>query len=228
MNHYLTLAERLQNSMVKADLSQQKLAEKVNISQQAIGKMLIGETRNPRNLVEIANVLGVNPVWLKTGIGSPEVLNSSQDSFENGVIRVSVLDIYASAGDGELITSDFVEEITTISYKQEYFQQIFNSANAEFIKLINVKGDSMSPTFESGDLVFVDTSINRFDGDGVYIFNYNNELRIKRLQRTGEQLLVISDNSLYREWSITKEDEYKLVICAKVLYSQSQKLKKFG
>lgn len=41
----------------------------------------------------------------------------------------------------------------------------------------------MSGTIEPGDLLFVDISVQHFDGDGIYAFIYDDTSHVKRLQR---------------------------------------------
>ncbi|MBA1924499.1 helix-turn-helix transcriptional regulator, partial [Escherichia coli] len=102
---------------------------------------------------------------------------------------------------------------------------MFGGRPANHIKVINVRGDSMCPTIEPGDLIFVDVSINQFDGDGIYVFGFDDKIYVKRLQMIPDKLLVISDNQIYREWGITSENEHRFMVFGKVLISQSQTLK---
>ncbi|MDF7211069.1 helix-turn-helix domain-containing protein [Proteus mirabilis] len=64
-----TLAERLSRAMSLRDIGQGELARKVGMSQPAIFKLVNGETKTSRKIVEIALVLEVNPAWLQCGEG---------------------------------------------------------------------------------------------------------------------------------------------------------------
>ncbi|EJD2377185.1 helix-turn-helix transcriptional regulator, partial [Salmonella enterica] len=139
----------------------------------------------------------------------------------NDVYRVDVMDVSASAGNGNS-SRDFIEVISSIEYVTEEAKTLFGHRPANQVKLINVRGDSMQGTIEPGDLIFVDIGVNYFDGDGIYVFDFNGDLYVKRLQKIKNQLLVLSDNSLYKEWQITKEEMEMLHVCGKVLLSQSQ------
>lgn len=44
----------------------------------------------------------------------------------------------------------------------------------------------------------------------MYFFRFENEGYVKRLQRIGRSILVISDNSNYRDWQITPEDDFEV------------------
>ncbi|MGQ7157840.1 S24 family peptidase, partial [Escherichia coli] len=76
---------------------------------------------------------------------------------------------------------------------------------AENIRIINVRGDSMSGTIEPGDLLFVDITVKSFDGDGIYAFLYDDTAHVKRLQMMKDKLLVISDNKSYSPGSIVPD-----------------------
>lgn len=64
-----TLAERLSMAMSLRDITQGELARKVGMSQPAIFKLVNGETKTSRKIVEIALALEVNPSWLQCGKG---------------------------------------------------------------------------------------------------------------------------------------------------------------
>lgn len=64
-----TLDERLSMAMSLRDITQGELARKVGMSQPAIFKLVNGETKTSRKIVEIALALEVNPAWLQCGKG---------------------------------------------------------------------------------------------------------------------------------------------------------------
>ena len=66
------LSTRLKTLLDEKRLSMNAFAKQVGVSQPAIAKIANGETLNPKNILEIANALGVNAHWLKTGEGEPD------------------------------------------------------------------------------------------------------------------------------------------------------------
>ncbi|WP_409500215.1 XRE family transcriptional regulator [Mannheimia glucosida] len=225
------LAERLQFAIKEQGKSQQWLANHIGVSQQSIGKILKGETLNPKYILEISNALGVSVEWLKTGKGeAPDFtkIEENQTACEKeGNVRLEILDVYASAGEGKFITGDLDGFTRAIEFEQGYFMQMFQQTSANGLSIINIDGDSMKPTLNSGDLLVVNTNIKFFSGDGVYVFSYGDMLYVKRLQLAGDSLLVISDNPLYKTWEITRDNESKLIIHAKAKFSQ-EKMKELG
>ncbi|MDE8034626.1 helix-turn-helix transcriptional regulator [Actinobacillus equuli subsp. haemolyticus] len=226
------LSSRLSNLLAQKKLSMNAFAKMVGVSQRAIAKIVSGETRSPKNIIEIANALGVSAEWLKTGKGeAPDFANlagnpTAYSEPEESRIRLDVLDVFASAGNGTFV-GDLAELTHAIEFDPTYFMQIFQRANSQGLAIINVTGDSMEPTINSGDLLFVDTNKPMYQGDGIYVFSYGEMLYVKRLQLAGDRLLVISDNQFYHPWEITKENEVKLSIHGKVEFSQ-MKIKKLG
>ena len=69
-----TLSQRLRYAREQAGLSQSALARRVGLRPQAIQLIEAGRVRQPRNLVHIAAVLKVNPLWLASGEGGVEAL----------------------------------------------------------------------------------------------------------------------------------------------------------
>lgn len=229
----MTLADRVREMIRETGLSQEQLAEKANTSQGTISNILNGTTKRPRNIVEIASVFNVEPTWLQNGTGNKycgqlivaEPMNNDvEDTGE--LIIIDVLNVEASAGHGSL--GDLVKTVRQLRYFPDQFYSLFRGLNPDVIQVINVKGDSMSPTFAPGDLAFVDVSIQYFDGDGVYVFNYGDSLYLKRLQKAGNEFIVISDNETYREWRISADHADELFIHGKVKVHQSQRLNFIG
>lgn len=80
------------------------------------------------------------------------------------------------------------------------------------------------PTIKFGANIFVDTKIDYFDGDGVYVFIFDNEIYIKRLQITGTEIIVISDNSIYEKWRLDKQMMNNFHIQGKVIIGQNSNI----
>lgn len=154
-------------------------------------------------------------------------VNSLSRSGRDHVYRVDVLNVNASAGNGSA-AGDVIEVIRSIEYVPEHAKALFGNRPEGSVMLINVRGDSMTGTLEPGDLIFVDTKVNFFDGDGIYVFNFNGDTFVKRLQKVKFDLKVISDNKTYETWSLSNEEIEMLHVQGKVLISQSQQIRRHG
>nr|WP_262985835.1 S24 family peptidase [Klebsiella michiganensis] len=147
---------------------------------------------------------------------------------DSDVFRLDVLDLTVSAGPG-IINQEFVEILHSVEYAPAEARHMFDGRKAENIRIINVRGDSMSGTIEPGDLLFVDISVKSFDGDGIYAFLYDDTAHVKRLQKMKDKLLVISDNKIYTPWDPIEKDEMNRVfVFGKVIGSMPQTYRKHG
>lgn len=102
----------------------------------------------------------------------------------------------AAAGEGEEIWD---ESITGFLELPNELVPILGIRITPSVHLVPISGDSMKGTYNSGDLVFVDTSISYMESDGIYLFRFDGRLFIKRLQtnfETGE-VDILSDNPAY-------------------------------
>lgn len=223
-----TLSERLTSLMYEKGISQAELARLIGIKQPSVFKILSGETRNPKKILEIATALNVDPHWLKTGEGDPDpsyrIVEVSEPQNPN-TVRIDILDVEVSAGNGAYL-SPTEQGLLSQEFDLTFFRQQFGRADAKHLKLITVKGDSMAPTLESGDLLYVDVSENYFSADGLYVFTFDDHTFIKRLQKRGREMWAISDNKEeYKEWEIKQDDP--VYIHGRVVFSLPMKMKKW-
>ena len=226
-----TLAERLREARKAASMTQKTLGDAVGVSQAAIQKIETGRAAQTTKLLDIANALRVRPEWLSSGTGA---MSTDRESDKNpsrtnpDVFRVDILDLAVSAGPG-IVNQEFVEILHSVEYAPAEARHMFDGRKAENIRIINVRGDSMSGTIEPGDLLFVDISVKSFDGDGIYAFLYDDTAHVKRLQKMKDKLLVISDNKSYAAWDPIEKDEMNRVfVFGKVIGSMPQTYRKHG
>ena len=221
------LSDRLTALMAEKGLSQAELARMIGVKQPSIFKILSGQTLNPKNILEMATALNVDPHWLKTGEGDPDpsyrIVEVGEPQNPN-TVRIDILDVEASAGNGAYL-SPTEQGFLSQEFDLTFFRQHFGRTDAKHLKLITVKGDSMSPTLESGDLLYVDVSENYFAADGHYVFSFDGQTFVKRLQKVGKEMLVISDNATYKEWTLSQNDD--VFIHGRVVFSMPIKWRKW-
>lgn len=155
-----------------------EFARKIGKEPSYVSRMLYPEDKKgakpigEKIVAEICKTLDLPNNWFDNDSDLPTELKVINDK-----VIIDVLNVEASAGNGT--TGDLVEVVSRLYYVPEQYYTLFRGINPDGIRVINIKGDSMSPTFNSGDMIFVDININVFDGDGVYIFTYKNALYIK-------------------------------------------------
>lgn len=193
-----------------------------------------GKKRIAEDMVEvIEKAFDLPKGWLDGEISAINTVHkNSKDiiphSKEAEVFRIDILDFTVSAGPGA-VNNEFVEVLRSVEYSADDARVMFNGRKAENLRIINVKGDSMAGTIEPGDLLYVDISVQHFEGDGIYAFLYSDVTHVKRLQMVKDQLLVLSDNKGYTPWGPIEKDEMnRLFIFGKVIGSMPQTYRKHG
>ncbi|OCG56969.1 hypothetical protein A9G41_00080 [Gilliamella sp. Nev5-1] len=219
--------DRLHSVMIEKGLWMGDVSKGTGINYEMIRRYAQG-TAIPRNsnLDKISKFLNVDKSWLLFGTGDSKAKETITNKNENS-FYIEVLDITASAGAGYL-NSDVMEVIKLVEYDSEQAKTLFKGVNANNLKVINVSGDSMQGTFESGDAIYVDVSRRSFEGDGIYVFTFGRNLYVKRLQVIKNIIRVKSDNKLYDSWEIHEDEFDQLYIHGKVMLSQSMLLRKHG
>lgn len=220
-----TLAKRLKYLLQINQMTQDELARKVNVSQQAINYILTEKTRKPKNILKIAAVFDVNPYWLETGEGNKfddvRITNPAElDKYENSenmnistlispesddehYYCINQLDVKAAAATKGFENEDYPEIIRSIYFSPQGLADIVGKKKADNLFLITVPTDSMEPTIKKGDLVFIDASINYYNTEGIYIFALNGATYIKRLMLLPTNVYkALSDNPLYPDFDI--------------------------
>lgn len=123
-------------------------------------------------------------------------------------------DIRVSAGGGAY-ESDKDSDILQVP---EYFiSMLGGKENLKNIDAINVIGDSMEPTLNSGNIIFVDKTKKESKREGIYAFTTNHGLFVKRMQqRVDGNMDIISDNKDYPR-QVLNPDE--ITVIGKVISS---------
>lgn len=157
----------------------------------------------------IAEILNIPPSYLAFNDKNNEaypISNISSEQDENHAYQIDFLDVEAAAGHTSIVNADYPEIITSIYFSQNGLLEIVGRKSNKGLSLITIPTDSMSPTIGKGDVVFVDTTINYYQGEGIYIFILNDEAYIKRLQRIPDGTYrALSDNQYYTTFEISPE-----------------------
>lgn len=143
-------------------------------------------------------------------------VESENTTPQEGYIQLTLLDIKAEAGNG-FYKNDYPKSVKLIEVSEKWAKNKLGH-NLESISVITASGDSMQPTFNSGDWLFVDQAINFYDEDGVYVFMSSSGLKVKRLQKfVSGELRIISDNQKYKSEVLEDNELNSIKICGKVV-----------
>ena len=137
---------------------------------------------------------------------------------ESNLVRFELHPERMSAGPGASAEQSY-EPVEYMDFTREWALREFGGRNLDRIKIVTCHGNSMSPSIEDGDLMFVDTGVTTFQGEGMYCFEFKGSLLVKRLvvDLVKQTLELRSDNPEYKTAKIGVDEVEQLNICAKVL-----------
>jgi len=161
-------------------------------------------TMKKRNSVPFSNILDFCAVkkisinWLLYGQDPSSLIDTTDKYWIKYFPTVSV-----SAGGGAYDEEDDYEKLDLPDF---FVNIIGGKENIKNIEAINVTGDSMEPTLNNGNIIFIDKTKQNVSKDGIYAFINENGLFVKRIQRRVDGGLdVISDNKEYPMQVVDKD-----------------------
>lgn len=222
-----TFADRLR--ILVGNKSARAFAAEMNISSSGFHQYLKGKSEPSRpTLSVIADKMNVSLEWLINGTGPMRLPDSTlqladpqpqtfkitnlegrQVDFTPSpdLCHMPILDIHISCGNGNAIPIDAVKAV--FSATREWIRKELH-ANPEDLALVFADGDSMADTIQSEEVVIVDRS--RAKTDGIWAFQYDEAIYIKRLQFfPGKRIEVTSDNPRYKTYTLTPDDTFRLL-----------------
>jgi len=198
----MNFGERLVKAREYLGFNQSKFSEKIDLAAQSLARYEKNKTKPSMDFVtKLTNMFNINSNWLLTGKGEIFLNDDKTSSSDNHGYEIEMLNVKAAAGDG--IYNYEIEVIDKIVLDKAFFR---TAPDIKKIKIIEVDGDSMYPTLQSGDHVIIDeTKINGVDG--IYAIQLHGQILIKRLQFNLDGTIDIkSDNKEYDTKSYNPND----------------------
>lgn len=165
-------------------------------------------------ITDLSKALGISPSTVRTWRSREKIpeniflkaeeMAQERDGFgtPKGYMTLDFYDVEVSAGHGALVERE--EKSTEIVFSEEFISKSIG-VNPNEVFLMPVRGDSMAPTLKNQALVMVH-KVDEFSGDGVYVFRFDGQLMVKRLQFMPKVIKVVSDNHTYENWELLKDD----------------------
>lgn len=197
----------------KLGLTQEQLGNELKLTRQQIINIEKGKT--PINKKYFDNM---NKLSKKFYINQEENIETKNiNKQESSFYSIPKLNISVSAGGGnELIGLEEYESGEMLELSKAFFKTIPKN-----VKAIKVDGYSMIPMLLPDSWVIFE-EVHEYQGDGLYILNFDNQLMVKLLQLDpiSKVLDIISVNKDYKSYSIDlKDSQIELIIQGKVLRS---------
>jgi phage repressor protein C with HTH and peptisase S24 domain len=155
---------------------------------------------SPRKLEEgdrrtLARFFGVDEGELGgAGGGAAAARYAGQRKAQGDWADVPRLPLGASAGPGAVADGEL--PVGQLRFSARWLKA--NGLNAAMLSAIEVEGDSMDPTLRDGDEILVDRTPRPLRA-GIHVLRLDDVLLVKRIERAGERVRLISDNRAYPE-----------------------------
>lgn len=202
--HKETIHERIKILVDRfSDGNNTEFAKKIDTNEANIRGYIKNIQPKADVLARIVNSFGINPLWLLTGEGTitkndlPQVPVHRAFKSTDRAKGIPLLPISAMAG-------AFTIDESILEYDCErYIVPAFG--NADF--LIHVKGDSMLPTYHSGDIVAckkVPMNNFFFQWNKTYVLDTDQGPLLKRIQscKKKDHIFIVSDNKDYKPFAL--------------------------
>lgn len=187
-----------------------------------VGQMLRGERPITEKTINAVHALPGYTGWFSTGQGATAALpvNALTPSPAPGVpvVHVPLLANAGSMGPGTEIQHDDIL-VGQIALSEQWVARRLQPTHLNALRFIHTYGDSMSPTFEDGDILLVDTGIRDPKIiDGVYVMAANDRVYIKRVrQRMDGVVEISSDNPTVKTVDVLNGD-HRIDILGRVVW----------
>ncbi len=121
-------------------------------------------------------------------------------------VPVPEFDVHLSAGGGQLVEAENVKR--EWPFPIDYLRHVIG-INHEDAAIAEVRGDSMAPTLNAGDMVMVNMRDKDPTQPGVFVIFDGDGTVIKRLEKVPlsepVELVLISDNQLHSKYTVPAE-----------------------
>lgn len=191
----MELKDRLKLSRKNAGFTQIQVSEAVKMTQATYSQLERGIVKSTSKIVEIAQILNVNPNWLATGEGEMSLSVIDKEKYALGNVE-AVPNSKLSVRYAPVLNYVQAGKFTDIGDNDydEYLPYTDDKISDNAYWLI-VKGDSMTPDFQEGDYLLIDAKRQAQSGDYVIaMMSDDNEATFKRYKHCG------FDEKLNREY----------------------------
>ena len=221
----MAFGHRVRDIRIKKGMTQQQLADSVNVNQPVIGSIESRDSETSKHASKIADALSVSLDWLLTGKGDKPFLeaNEKEVSYKRGLKTwdedTPLLDdevelpFYTNrhiADDNSAECTGLESNIKLRFSKQSLREANVNCEDAIVIKLVD---DNMAPLILDGSTIVVDTSKANvpIKDNRIYALESDGDLRCKYIQRVpGGKVKLISENPMYDD-ELYEMDEFSKI-----------------
>jgi phage repressor protein C with HTH and peptisase S24 domain len=176
----MSIGKRLREARQNARLSQAELARRTGLTQPTLSALENDSSRGSLSIAQIADTLGVNPLWLAEGRG-PQYLSKAPSAAPTSDFEEI----------GQIIQpTKSIKVIGEIMGGVEGYLEEFSVADENFILAhtidpkayaLRVRGDSMRPRYRPGEYLLIEPSYEAHPGEDVAICLEDGRKMLKEL-----------------------------------------------
>ncbi len=197
--------DRIRNLRKSRGLTQKQLAERLRVTQQAVGKWETGKSMpDSETLKDISDFFGRSVDWL---LGYEE--NIARYSSPSPDRAVPVIGTVKAGYNALAFNEDLGYEYADVRDPENYFYLV-------------VRGDSMEPRIKDGDLALVHRQNTLNDGDlGVIVYG-DDEGTLKKFIKKGNTVILQPFNPAYEAKVLVGDELNDVYIAGKVVETKTK------
>jgi repressor LexA len=199
-----SLSQRIREARLAKDLEQAKLAAKLDIATRTLQRWEKGEQIPDSDyLIKIAKITGISPTWLLTGEGEmypnvaagEKIFSLQPHTYKR--VKLTTLPLLASVPAG----------VPRLGFHPEYVEKYItvDDVNDPNAFALEVRGNSMAPRIEDGDIIVVSPSTESHSGD-ICVVRMNDEDTVKRIKIENDFIHLIPLNPDFEPIAVRKRD----------------------
>lgn len=165
-----------------------------------------------------SNAQGEGPGGIRNAIGKLHDRGPTEGpaDFPDDFRMIPRLDVHAAAGSGALVEVE--DQVEMLAFRADWLRR--RGINPLTAHVLTARGDSMEPTIRDGDILLVDTSIDRVMDNAIYVVVYAGRTLVKRVQlRLDGSVVLRSDNrELFEEETVPASEVPNLNVAGRVMW----------
>lgn len=199
MNNFIT------DILEYEDLTAGELANVIDVNKSTVHRWINGDIENIKmdKLLDLATKLDVNPIWM---MGKSEVYRFSAYQ-ENKVCKLPGKPV-AYAGSGSCGMGQ-LNESTISEWLDTPIEWLTGNPDDYFWATANGNSMTGSGIVDGSMLLF--RQQNRLNNGEIGAFHLNGEEYIKKIEKKGNTIILISTNPEYSPIIVTKEDTFRVI-----------------
>ena len=196
------IGEKIKEIRKKFGLTQQQLAQKINVSASYITKIEKDRVGPPSLyfIEKLATTFNLNKSYLED--------LWSQDKADYMSIPLRKVPVLNSISAGELL--EWTDQGYPVGWADEWIEVDTGVTDPNAFAL-KVHGDSMEPEFKEGEYVVVSPNTQWENGDYVVVANANNEKALKKIRVNADHIVLISLNPKYEPIVLGKDEDPRVI-----------------